>query len=112
VAAGTEPVTAELSWIARLNDNARRLRGIIDSARPRISALVEDVMTLAAGETVSEERIRGWRAAANNKAARDAGFAYEAYVRLKLASVRSFLAGLIIEIRGIHPARRSRARSP
>ena len=97
-----EPVTDELSWIARLNDNARRLRGIIDSARPRISALVEDVMTLAAGETVSEERIRGWRAAANNKAARDAGFAYEAYVRLKLASVRSFLADLIIEMRGIH----------
>ena len=98
-----EPVTDELSWIARLNDNARRLRRIIDSARPRISALVEDVMTLGPGEPVSEERIRGWRAAANNKAARDAGFAYEAYVRLKLASVRSFLAGLIMEIHGVHP---------
>ena len=98
-----EPVTDELSWIARLNDNARRLRGIIDSARPRISALVEDVMTLGPGEAIGEERIRGWRAAANTKAARDAGFAYEAYVRLKLASVRSFVAELIMEIRGVHP---------
>jgi patatin-related protein len=96
-----EPVTDELSWIARLNEQARRLRAIVDSARPRISALVEGVMALAPGETISEARIRSWRSAANAKAAREAGFAYEAYVRLKLASVRSFVAGVIMDIRGV-----------
>jgi hypothetical protein len=60
-------------------------------------------MSLGPGETITEERIRGWRAAANAKAARDAGFAYEAYVRLKLAAVRSFVARLIMDIRGVHP---------
>jgi patatin-related protein len=99
----SEPVTDELSRISRINEQARRLRGIIDSARPHISRLVEDVMSLGPAETLSEERIRGWRAAANNKAARDAGFAYEAYVRLKLAAVRSFLARLVMDIRGVHP---------
>ena len=98
-----EPVTDELSRISRINEQARRLRAIIDSARPHISRLVEDVMSFGPAETLTEERIRGWRAAANNKAARDAGFAYEAYVRLKLAAVRSFLAWLIMDIRGVHP---------
>jgi len=96
-----EPVTDELGWINYLNDRARRLRAIIDSARPHISRLVADVMALAPGEALSEERIRAWRAAANTKAAREAGFAYEAYVRLKLASVRGFLTKLIMDIRGV-----------
>jgi patatin-related protein len=98
-----EPVTDELSWISRINEQARRLRAIIDSARPHISRLVEDVMSFGPAETLTEERIRGWRAAANNKAARDAGFAYEAYVRLKLAAVRSFVAKLVMDIRGVPP---------
>jgi len=99
----SEPVTDELSWIARSNEQARRLRAIIDGARPGISALVEDVMAPAPGGTIDEARIRGWRATANAKAAREAGFAYEAYVRLKLAAVRSFVAGLITHIRGVDP---------
>jgi len=99
----SEPVTDELAWIARINERARRLRAIIDSARPRISALVEDVMTPGPDEPISEARIRGWRVAANEKAAREAGFAYEAYVRLKLAAVRSFVTELILQIRGVDP---------
>jgi patatin-related protein len=98
-----EPVTDELAWISRINEQTRRLRDIIDSARPRISALVAGVMSNGPGEAISEERIRGWRGAANAKAAREAGFAYEAYVRLKLAAVRSFLARLVMDIRGTHP---------
>jgi patatin-related protein len=98
-----EPVTDELSWISRLNEQARRLRAIIDSARPHISRLVEDVMAIGPDAPITEERIRAWRAAANTKAARDAGFAYEAYVRLKLAAVRSFVTQLIMDIRGVHP---------
>jgi patatin-related protein len=98
-----EPVTDELAWIGRINEQARRLRAIIDSARPRISALVDGVMAIGPDEAITEQRIRGWRAAANAKAAHDAGFAYEAYVRLKLAAVRSFVARLITDIRGVDP---------
>jgi patatin-related protein len=98
-----EPVTDELHWIARFNERARRLRGIIDSARPQISRLVADVITVSRHDPISEDRIRAWREQANNKAARDAGFAYEAYVRLKLASVRDFVSRLLMDIRGVRP---------
>jgi patatin-related protein len=98
-----EPVTDELSWIGSLNEQARRRRAIVDSARPHISRLVQGVMAIGPEEPITEERIRGWRAAANAKAAHDAGFAYEAYVRLKLTAVRSFVSRLIVDVRGVHP---------
>jgi patatin-related protein len=96
-----EPVTDELSWVARFNERARRLRAMIDSARPHISALVAEVMTDGPEVQISEDQIRIWRERANSKAARDAGFAYEAYVRLKLAAVRGFVSRLIMDIRGV-----------
>jgi patatin-related protein len=94
-----EPITDELGWIARFNEQARRLRAIINSARPHITHLVADMMA-ANAEAITVERLGAWRSQANTKAARDAGFAYEAYVRLKLAAVRAFVARLIADMRG------------
>lgn len=99
----SQPVTDELSWVAHFNEQVRRLRAIVDSARPNVRRLVAEVMTTHREEPVSEDQIRLWREQANIKAARDAGFAYDAYVRLKLASVRDFVSGLIMEIRGVRP---------
>jgi len=96
-----EPVTDELKWIERFNERARRLKAVIENARPHINELVVGLMTVGDDERVNEDRIRGWREQANSKAARDAGFAYEAYVRLKLAAVRGFVCQLISDIRGI-----------
>jgi patatin-related protein len=104
-----EPITDELGWIARFNDQARRLRSIIESARPHISWLVADMMS-ANDEAITVGRLGAWRSQANTKAARDAGFAYEAYVRLKLASVRAFVVELIVDMRGV-PARSPYARA-
>jgi patatin-related protein len=97
-----EPIIDDLGWIARFNDQTRRLRAIIESARPHISWLVSDMMS-ANDEPITIERLGAWRSQANTKAARDAGFAYEAYVRLKLASVRAFVARLIVDMRGVPP---------
>jgi patatin-related protein len=98
-----EPVADELSWITRFNERTRRLRAIIESARPHVSQLVTEVMAIGNDERTGEAGIRGWREQTNTKAARDAGFAYEAYVRLKLASARSFVSQLIMDIRGVRP---------
>ena len=98
-----EPLTDELSWIARFNERARRLKDIIETARPHIGRLVAEVTAIARDERVTEDQIRSWREQANIKAAHDAGFAYEAYVRLKLASARSFVSKLIMDIRGVRP---------
>lgn len=99
-----EPITEELTRIARINERARRLKAIIESARPHISRLVTEVMDSGDDDgPVTHDHVKVWREKANVKAARDAGFAYEAYVRLKLASVRDFISHLIMNIRGVRP---------
>ena len=97
-----EPITDGLGWIVRFNDQMRRVRAIIESARPHISRLVADMMA-ANDEPITISRLGAWRSQANTKAAHDAGFAYEAYVRLKLASVRGFVTRLIVDMRGVPP---------
>ena len=99
----SQPVTDELVWVDQFNEQVRRLRAIVDSARPNIRRLVAEAMTTDREQPISEDRIRGWREQANIKAARDAGFAYDAYVRLKLASARDFVCRLIMEVRGVRP---------
>jgi len=79
----------------------RRLRAIIDSARPHISELVAKLVPTQVDGAISEDELRGWREQVNDQVAIDAGFAYQAYVRLKLASVRAFGAQLIVKLRGI-----------
>jgi patatin-related protein len=98
----SQPVADELSWIIDFNDRVRRLRAIIDSARPHISELVTQVVTAAFDRPISAHELRTWREQVNDQVVRDAGFAYQAYVRLKLASVRAFGAQLIVKLRGGH----------
>ena len=96
----SQPVTDELSWVIDFNDRVRRLRHIIDSARPQISQLVAKVIDAKFDRPIASGELRAWREQVNSQVARDAGFAYQAYVRLKLASVRAFGAELIVKLRG------------
>jgi len=96
----SQPVTDELSWVIEFNERVRRLRAIIDSARPHISELVTEVVTASFERPISSKELRTWRQQVNSQVVRDAGFAYQAYVRLKLASVRAFGAQLIVKLRG------------
>ena len=97
----SQPVTNELNWVLDFNDRVRRLRAIIDSARPQISLLVETAIADNLDRHISSNELRAWREQVNAQAVLDAGFAYQAYVRLKLASVRSFGAQLIVKLRGV-----------
>jgi patatin-related protein len=99
----SQPVTDELSWVVDFNDRVRRQRAIIDSARPQVSQLVAKAITASFEGPLSSGELKGWREQVNNQVAHDAGFAYQAYVRLKLASVRSFGAQLIVALRGVLP---------
>jgi patatin-related protein len=100
----TQPVTDELARVLEFNEQVRRLRAIVDSARPHVSEWVAKVITAPLDRAITRDELRAWREQVNSHVARDAGFAYQAYVRLKLASVRAFGAQLIVNLRGV-PAR-------
>jgi patatin-related protein len=97
----SQPVIDELTRVIEFNEQVRRLRAIVDSARPHISQLVGKVVTATFNRPISSEELRAWREQVNSHVVRDAGFAYQAYVRLKLASVRAFGAELIVKLRGV-----------
>jgi patatin-related protein len=96
----SEPVSDELSWINEFNQRARRLKSIVERARPQVSRLVSNVITEPRA-AITQAQIRRWREAANVGAAQDGGFAYESYVGLKLASARAFVSQLIMTIRTV-----------
>ena len=95
-----EPISDELAFIAGANDRVRRLRAIVDSARPQIARLVT---ALANRPWMARS---AWRRSTHGAkpptpVAQDAGFAYQGYVRLKLDSVRSYVARVIASICGL-----------
>jgi len=105
-----QPVSDELRWVYDYNVEARAFRSVIEGARPQIGVLVSDTITETLDHKLSADQIKLWREQINSRTARDAGFAYEGYARLKLASVRNFVTRIILEIGGI-PARSPAARA-
>jgi patatin-related protein len=99
-----QPVTDELNRVNDFNEQMRRLKTIVEGARPAISRLVAEVIGgLPPGEAITPAQVSAWREQVNAQVARDAGFAYQGYVRLKLASVRSYVSRLIATLRGAPP---------
>ncbi len=87
-----EPVFDDLALVDMLNQKTRRLRTVVEAARPRVIELVRSVVGEALPSNTNSATIRAWREAANVAAAKESGFAYEGYVRLKLAMVVEFVA--------------------
>jgi patatin-related protein len=90
-----EPVADELAWVAGFNERIRRLAAVIDGARPAIARMVGELPEANFKTALDPAAVRAWREAANLHAASAAGFAYESYLGLKLASVRGFVAQVI-----------------
>lgn len=96
-----EPIHDELDWISNFNAGVRRLKTIIEAARPSIAKLVTGITKGRINRAPSLTRLREWRDAANALAARETGFAYEGYVRLKLIDVLENVATLIAKLHGL-----------
>jgi patatin-related protein len=91
-----QPVANELTWVNSLNAQVRGIKSIIEGARPHVSDLVGNIIGKPFDQRFSEDDIRRWREEINARVGREAGFAHEGYVRLKLASVRGFVARTIV----------------
>jgi patatin-related protein len=101
-----QPVADELDWVLSFNDRVRRLRGVIDDARPRVTRLVTEVIASPLDWAVASEQIRKWREQVNARVAVEAGFAYHSYVRLKLTTVLGFVTQLIARLCDAEPRSR------
>jgi patatin-related protein len=106
----SQPVSDELGFVFDFNAKVRGFKSIIEGARPHISELVTETITAPFDRKITADEIRLWREMVNSRAARDAGFAYEGYARLKLASVRNFVGQIILTLAEA-PPRSPRARA-
>src|SRR5260221_11125884 len=61
----SQPVIDELTRVIEFNEQVRRLRAIVDSARPHISQLVAKVVTTTFDRPISSEELRAWREQVN-----------------------------------------------
>lgn len=105
-----EPVFGDLEWINSYNQRVRRIKAIIDEARPQVVQLVRELAGNALDQPLTTDTLGVWREAANARAAEEAGFVYDGYVRLKLASVLEYLSGLAAEMAGFPTASPTAAR--
>src|SRR5690606_28879544 len=96
-----QPIAEQLEAIAAFNDTVRRRRAVVDSARPEIARLVTELPQACTSGPLDAARIRAWREAANEHAARNAGFAYQGYVRRRLDSAQRYLARSFCSICGM-----------
>ncbi|MGH6941381.1 patatin-like protein [Hypericibacter sp.] len=82
-----EPVYDDLAWVSRFNQSIKRMRHVLDAARPEIVRLVSIVTKEEPITADFEGTIKRWRDAANGVAAREAHYAYQVYARLKMAEL-------------------------
>ncbi|MEO7177758.1 MAG: patatin-like protein, partial [Allosphingosinicella sp.] len=96
-----QPIRDNLEAIDQRSSTIRRLRRIVEAMRPEVEAAIER----AFGSTIfllkpNAKRLAGWRARAQNVAAREAGYAYAAYGHYKLAGVAEEAAERIVRLGG------------
>src|SRR4029077_10774556 len=68
----TQPVTDELGWVTEFNDQVSRIKGIVESARPRLTCLVGHAMGEPLDQQVTVEHLQRWRERVNAHAVTDA----------------------------------------
>src|SRR5581483_6577744 len=96
-----QPIANEITWLNTLNAQVRGIKSIVENARPHVTELVGDVIDKPLDGAFSPDDIRIWRETVNDRVAREAGFAHEGYVRLKMTAVRGFVARTIANIGGV-----------
>ncbi len=82
-----QPIRDDLEWVAELNAQLDRVRRVAASVRPRVIAMVSEMLGPRLWPRPSAARLKSWRTDAHERAARESAFAYEGYARLKLRVV-------------------------
>lgn len=89
-----QPIRDDLEDIARFNEQVHLHREVADGVRAQVLAAMGDQLGTALTAAPDAATIARWRSDANTRAARDAGYAYEGYTRLKVLGLLEELAEL------------------
>lgn len=96
-----QPIRDSLGAIEAISTRARRLRHIVIGMMPQVDAAIEAAIGMRLLLfSPNLERLAAWRSKMNSEAARQTGFAYGAYGRLKFGMVVERLATRIAALGG------------
>jgi patatin-related protein len=97
----TQPIRDNLEEIDQRSSRIRRMRSIVESLRPEVEESIESLfgMTLFLDRPTAN-RLRDWRAKAQDRAAKSAGHAYPAYGHLKLTGVAEDTISMLFALSG------------
>lgn len=95
-----EPVHDDLAEIQAFNKQVQMVRAVIDAIRPQVGSMVREILDSSPPAQVTSDVVRQWRIAANTRAAKDAGYSFEGYTRLKIQTAIRYLSGIIADICG------------
>lgn len=92
------PIFRELSQVEASNRMIKRTRDILNGAYPELAGFVKTIMAAPLPTGSAEDNVKAWRERANTAAAKEAGYAYQVYARLKTLAVVDFVAELICSL--------------
>ncbi len=96
-----QPIHDSLEALALRSGQIRRMRKIIEALRPDVEAAIEKLFgTTMFLDYPTPERLRNWRTKAQDRAIRDAGYAYSAYGQVKLSGIVDSTALLLCRLAG------------
>ncbi|MBX3446735.1 MAG: patatin-like protein [Parvibaculaceae bacterium] len=103
-----QPVRDELETLHDFSERVRRYRQIVAATRPHVRARVMELFNGSAGKMPTAEELASLRNRANAQAALEAGYAYDAYIQLKVASVLDQITNIVADLSGSvkHPSDR------
>ncbi|UVI40813.1 patatin-like protein [Qipengyuania spongiae] len=93
-----QPIRDNLETLEQQSREALRLREIINRLRPEVEGAVEKLFGFTLFlDRPTPKRLNGWRQRAQQAAAEQAGYAFQAYAQAKLAGIVTRLARLAYE---------------
>jgi len=106
----SQPIRDNLESIERRSSRIRNMRSIVEAMRDEVETSIEALF----GATLfldrpTAARLKGWRAKAQDKAARASGYAYSSYGHLRLAGIADEAAQMLATLAGspVEPIRQA-----
>ncbi|MAU62392.1 MAG: hypothetical protein CMI62_16850 [Parvibaculum sp.] len=93
-----QPVRDELEALHDFSERVRRYRQIVAATRPHVRARITELFNGNGKKLPGAEQIARLRNDANAQAAVEAGYAYDAYIQLKVASVLDQITNIVADL--------------